>query len=201
MRVAGIVQPLLGDLRCLGCRAPGAALCRRCALLLRRAGAAAPDGVMAVWVYEGTARSLILALKARGSRAAAEPLVEGMWRLALAHGVTAEVVSWVPGRRRDIRRRGFDHGEVLARGVARRLGLPACGLLRRTGARPDQTSLGAAERRANAAGAFRARARSCPARVLLVDDLVTTGATVRSCASVLDVQGAVRVDAVTACRA
>jgi ComF family protein len=114
-------------------------------------------------------------------------------------GLTGDVVTWVPGRRRDSRRRGFDHAELLARGVARRLGLRATALLRATGARPDQTALSARDRRINLRGAF--VARPCSRRVVLVDDLVTTGATASSCAAALRRAGAPAVDVLVACRA
>jgi predicted amidophosphoribosyltransferase len=114
-------------------------------------------------------------------------------------GLTAEVVTWVPGRANENRRRGLDHAEVLAAEVGRALGLPVRPLLIRTGHRPDQSSLGAAERWANLRGAF--VAEECPERVALVDDLVTTGATASACARALRAAGALRVEVLAACSA
>ena len=155
--------------------------------------------VLAPWAYEGAARALILDLKLRGRRVAASPLVAAMCEEAAERGLGANAVTWVPGRRLDALRRGFDHAELLARSVARRLGLPAAPLLQRTSSRPDQTRLGAAERRVNLAGAFRARpwGRS----VVLVDDLVTTGATAAACTRALTEAGAPEVEILAACRA
>lgn len=113
-------------------------------------------------------------------------------------GLVGTAVTWVPGRRRDIRRRGFDHAEVLARGVAEVLGLPVAGVLRRVDSRPDQTTLTAAERRRSPVGAF--EARSCAQGVVLIDDLVTTGATASSCAAALRRAGAPSVEVVAPCR-
>ena len=151
--------------------------------------------------YEGAARALILALKLDGKRAAAEPLAAALCSAVAARGLAAAVITWVPGRRRDIRRRGFDHAEALARSVARRLGLPARRLLARSpGRRADQTSLGAAERSANLEGAFVAAGRPRVA-VGLVDDLVTTGSTARACTDALLAAGAPGVEVLAACRA
>ncbi|MFN2524918.1 MAG: hypothetical protein ABR505_01425 [Actinomycetota bacterium] len=145
------------------------------------------------------ARRLVLDLKVRGLQSAAEPLVAATHAFALARGLHGGVVTWVPGRRRDIRRRGFDHAEVLARGLARRLGLPAWPYLMRRAETPDQTSLGAADRRRSAAQAF--SARRCAGAVVVVDDLVTTGATASACAAALRSAGARRIELVAACRA
>lgn len=155
--------------------------------------------VVAAWDYGGPARALVLALKLRGTRVAAGPLAAGMALAARRAGLVAEVVTWVPGRRADRARRGFDHGEELARAVAGHLGLPARGLLRRTGRRPDQTALSRRDRKSNLVGAFVAPRVS--RAVLLVDDLVTTGATAAECASALEAGGAPVVELLVACRA
>jgi predicted amidophosphoribosyltransferase len=153
---------------------------------------------VAAWAYEGVARELVLALKLRADRAAAEPLVEAMCRATRRWGLAGSAVTWVPGRERDTRERGFDHAEVLARGVARRLGLGAGRLLARTGSRPDQTGLSAAARRSNLVGAF--VARTGPPAVVLVDDVVTTGATASACALALRAAGAEHVEVLVPCR-
>ncbi|MDP9226019.1 MAG: ComF family protein [Actinomycetota bacterium] len=152
----------------------------------------------AAWAYEGAARALILALKVRGLRSAAQPLVAGMIGASRRGGLRGRVLTWVPGRSGDITARGFDHAEVLARGMARGLGLPVHGLLTRRAAARDQTLLSAGDRAANVRGAFWA-ARS-PSRVVLVDDLITTGATAGSCAGALRAAGADGVELVVACR-
>jgi predicted amidophosphoribosyltransferase len=118
---------------------------------------------------------------------------------AIAGGVEASLVTWVPGRARDRRIRGFDHAEVLGRGVARALGLRARAVVALAREPPDQASLSAAARRRNLVGAF--TATPCPAPVLLVDDVVTTGATAAACASALRASGCPLVEVVAACRA
>jgi predicted amidophosphoribosyltransferase len=187
----------------VGCRARGSALCGRCARFLRAPvrpeGVESVDRVLAALEYDGHARSLVLALKLSGRRAAADPLVDAMWAIAVSEGLAGTILTWVPGRSLDGRRRGFDHAHLLASQLAPRLGLPAARLLERRGDRPDQTSLSASRRRTNVLGAF--AARSSPARVVLVDDLVTTGATASACARALRACGARSVELLAACRA
>jgi predicted amidophosphoribosyltransferase len=183
---------LLGRSGCAGCGRPGAPLCEPCEAALTPPTACAPlrgiRRVVAPWAYAGAARALVLALKLRGERPAAEPLVAAMRDAVARVGVAGGTITWVPGRRADIRTRGFDHAEVLARGVAAALGLTAEGLLERVGTPADQTTLPAAERRRNLLGAFSATPggkEAIHSGVILVDDLVTTGATAASCAAAL----------------
>ena len=154
---------------------------------------------MAAFAYEGTARRLVLGLKVRGLQACAGPLVEGMISAARREGLVGEVVTWVPGRRRDVRDRGFDHALVLAVGVADRLGMRALPLLTHRGRPRDQTGLTAEERWANLTAAF--VARPIARAVVLVDDLVTTGATAHWAARALRAGGAPGVELLAACRA
>ena len=152
---------------------------------------------MAAWDYDGVARSLVLALKVRGRRAAAVELGDAIARRAWVSGCGAEALVWVPGRTRDIRERGFDHARVIATAVGRRLGIPSIPALVRTGDRVDQTTLGATERRANLRGAF--AATGVPQSVAVVDDLMTTGATLGEAGRALRAAGATRVEGLLAC--
>jgi len=137
------------------------------------------SSAVAAWQYAGAARTLVLDLKLTGRRAAAAPMIVALARAILRAGTSAEVVTWVPGRRRDTRARGFNHAELLGRGVAETLGLDARTLLRRRGYRPDQAALSGA--------------------ILLIDDLVTTGATARACTMSLRRAGAERVEVAAVC--
>lgn len=160
-----------------------------------------PKGVTAVaaaWAYEGPARSLILTLKVRGLRGAAGPLIEGMISSSHRAGLTGSVVTWVPAHRSDVRRRGFDHAEVLARGLACEAGLHAHRLIRRRLATRDQASLSAPDR---APTCVMPSAEAPPPGVVLVDDLITTGATAAACARALRNAGAREIEVVVACRA
>lgn len=106
----------------------------------------------------------------------------------------------VPLHAARLRRRGFNPAAAIARQLAREAGAPiAHGALARTRDTPSQTGLGRAARRANVRGAFRAR-RLDAATVWLVDDVVTTGATLEECARVLRAAGARQVVALCAAR-
>ena len=194
---------LFGPPRCVACRKREDWLCASCRAEARppREAMAIEDVTQAVspWAYEGGPRSLVLALKLRGCRSAAAPLIGAMTQCARRARLDPELVTWVPARDRDKAVRGFDHAEVLAQGVAEGLGVPAAPLLARCGVQVDQAGLDRQRRWANLSGAFRARSRTTHS-VLLVDDLVTTGATASSCAAVLKAAGASCVDLAVACR-
>lgn len=109
----------------------------------------------------------------------------------------------VPASRRGLRERGFDQALDLARELGKRAGIPVeRGMLARTGARPSQTALSRAERILNARGAFAARSGGPAAgrRLLLIDDVYTTGATADACVRALLGAGAARVDVLTLAR-
>jgi ComF family protein len=106
----------------------------------------------------------------------------------------------VPLHRRRVVQRGFNPAVMLARDLSRALGIPfAATALSRLRDTESQTGLGRAARRANVRGAFEARAR-VPAHVWLVDDVVTTGATLEECAQALRRAGARHVVALCAAR-
>ncbi|HVF54349.1 MAG TPA: ComF family protein [Actinomycetota bacterium] len=202
--MAGGIERVLGGFRCAGCGALGSLLCPVC-----RARVGTPEGdlpevpnvdsLVCPWAYEGAARALILDLKVRGRRAAAGPLVDELVRAGPTVPPWGTTVTWVPGRRSDIRDRGFDHSELLARGVAARLGLRRAPLLVRLVDTPDQTGLSALARRRNLSGAF--AARPLGGRIIVVDDVVTTGTTASTCARALKRRGAAEVTLLAPCRA
>jgi ComF family protein len=193
---------LTGALKCAACGTRGPLLCAHCEGRLRPAGSmgsvAAVDRVVVAFEYEEVARDLVLALKLRGNRSAAEPLAAALHASAAADGLVGRTITWVPGRISDIRRRGFDHARVLAEAVARVMGLPATDLIKRIRAAPDQSGLAAAARRTNLLGVF--TAFPCDGTIVLIDDLVTTGATAEACGRALKKSGAARVELLAACR-
>jgi predicted amidophosphoribosyltransferase len=114
--------------------------------------------------------------------------------LATRHDLDADVVTFVPAGRR-ARARGFDHAELIARATARSLRLPLKMLVVRAGDGPRQADVPLDERRANVRRRFVAKPND--GRVLLVDDVFTTGATAEACSLALLTAGAESVDVVT----
>ncbi len=208
--------------RCLGCRGLGIPFCAACAPRVasldppgclrcgrplewpvERCADCPPEAIgraRAAFLYDGPVRRALMSLKFGGLRANAEPLADWMVRALGPMDTHRLQVTWVPLGRRRLSRRGFDQAEALARAVAARLDVaPARRLLRRTTeTEPQARRVGAARRQA-VRGAFLALARQ-PQRVLLIDDVLTSGATAAECARVLRRAGAEEVVLLTAAR-
>jgi ComF family protein len=148
--------------------------------------------VPAIIAYEGVGRELLARLKYRDARQAIAPLADALAARAggLIDTSLIDTVTWIPTTDRRRRKRGFDQAELLARAVARRLGRPCRRLLRRVGD-DHQTGHTRSER---LRGPSLVAVGVPPRNVLLIDDVVTTGATVRSAVEVLRSAGAVRVE-------
>lgn len=104
-----------------------------------------------------------------------------------------DVLSWIPVSRKRLRERGYDQAELLAKAVAKELDLKAEPVLKKIRNTDPQSGTGSAEkRRANIAGAYRVikPEKAQGRRILLIDDIVTTGSTVRECAKTLGLAGA-----------
>ncbi len=98
-----------------------------------------------------------------------------------------------------LRRRGFNQAALLARGLADSINTPVSDTLQVVRSTRDQVELSAAEKRQNVVGAFSAMTRT-RGKLLLVDDVFTTGATTSACAAALLDAGAAEVHAITLCR-
>jgi ComF family protein len=204
--------------RCPGCGSEGEVLCEACRRpLLRRleepAGAplgmpvSMPAGLVQVeWcaTYSGPVREAIHALKYGGERRLVEPLGRALADRWARAGAGGELVIWVPVHPTRRRERGFDQAEELARDMARRLGLPVRPSLERRRRTAAQHALSQAERADNIGGVFvarsEARAELEGTWVILVDDVLTTGATLAGCASALLEAGVAAVAGLTVAR-
>ena len=190
---AGASEPLCG-----GCRAALRWLPPVCvSVALPAAGdARGPAAVLPVWApvaYEGPARDLLHAFKFGGRAALADAMAAHIAARAPA-GLLGGVLVPVPIHQRRLRRRGFSQAAVLAAALARRTGLPVAPCLARGGDPSPQAGRGRHARLAAPGGAIAAQA--APHRALLVDDVVTTGATLAACAAALRAAGTAEAGAV-----
>jgi ComF family protein len=173
------------------------ALCRTCRFALAGPAPRTPlgwadGGVVAALPFTGRVRDVILGFKYRNRRQLAGHLAGLLVNRLVAEGIRpgrdVDVVTWAPTSSARRRRRGFDQAELVARQVARQLGLPSRRLLERAAGTGPQTGLGRHRRLAGPAFAVRPDVRG--RRVLVVDDVVTTGSTLRAAADALVTSGA-----------
>jgi predicted amidophosphoribosyltransferase len=221
MRV-GLVLDLLLPVRCVVCRAGTCAVCESCLAGLRRLAAPRCErcGSPTAWpvarcsecqgrrlafasarsavAYDVGAKALVSAWKERGLRALAQDA--GALVAEVVPRPRAYTITFVPPDADRALKRGHHPAESLARALEAHWQLPALGLLERTRPAPPQRGLGLAARRRNVRGGFRARERA-PSRVVLVDDVYTSGATATAAASALRKAGARHVEVVTFARA
>jgi competence protein ComFC len=150
--------------------------------------------------YEGLGEEIIDTLRYRCYTRVIQRLAAQLMLGVLDSDVRFDAVMPAPALHRPQRtRRGFNQAELLARGAARKINSPVSGTLQVVRRTQDQVELSAAERRANFTSAFRARGR-LRGRVLLIDDVFTTGATMSACAETLLRAGAGEVRALSLCR-
>jgi ComF family protein len=201
---------------CAGCRREGAALCRDCspALDVRLdAQPGTPIGLPAdlpapllqlEWCapFTGVTRRALHALKYEGERRLGPPLGAAVARRWARAGAGGDVLVPVPASPDRVRERGYDQAALIAGEAARRLGLPMLRALERTRSTTAQFDLDRAARAANLGGAFGVAPGSPVAGrwIVLVDDVVTTGATLATCAGALLDAGANAVSAITVAR-
>jgi ComF family protein len=225
-RLAQAFLDVLFPPRCVACGEQGAFLCQACRETMPRAlpprcplcwqpeqrgemcgrcAQARPafEGVRSLYLYQGSVREAVHGLKYNYLSALARPMGEMMAAYLEAEALPVELVVPVPlfGRRR--RLRGYNQSALLAREVARLGGLLLAegGLSRRRDTAPQARSIDAEARRRNVAGAFAADPRRVEGqRILLIDDVMTTGATLDACAQALRQADAASVWALTFAR-
>ncbi|HLG50224.1 MAG TPA: ComF family protein [Chloroflexota bacterium] len=218
------ILDLLFPRRCIGCRIRGTWLCTACEHRLARlpgdhcrrcahpfTGTAvcarcwsdppAFDGIVCGFLFDGTVRQAIHALKYRRARHLAHPLVDALLAVA-APSAPADLVVPVPLHPHRQSQRGYNQAALIARSLGERLALPVReDALVRVRDTPPQVALAGSARLANLRGAFCADPSVVSGlAVLLVDDVATTGATLREAAGALKRAGARRVEAVILAR-
>jgi ComF family protein len=226
-RVGRVVLDVLFPARCVGCGAYGSFLCQscqgelprarppRCPICWRPQPRAAPcwrcreerpafQGARSCYLYQGAAREAVHALKYGYVSALAQPMARLMAAYVEEEEVIeADLLAAVPLYVRRQRLRGYNQSLLLARELSRLCGLPLAerGLARRRNTPPQAGSADAEARKRNVADAFVADRRWAEGkRVLVIDDVMTTGATLDACARALRQAGAASVWALTFAR-
>jgi ComF family protein len=197
-------QPMKAEFFCRACRTPFSDdyplddndLCMVC-----REGLANFDAAYSFGSYEGTLQQLIHLFKYAKVESLAEPLSHFLSH-ALPLEANFDIIMAMPMHWRKRWERGFNQAELLAEPLARRYGLRLATNLRRARYTKSQAGLTEAARRENLRGSFRIHRpeQVSGKRVLLIDDVFTTGATMRAAAAILKATGAAHVSALTLAR-
>ena len=170
--------------------------CRESAPVFRKANfrISFVAGWTSVWYYKDTVRESLLRYKFSHRRCYASAYGRALAMQLLASGFDDfDVLTWVPVSGLRKRKRGYDQVELLAKAVARELGVSAVPCLKkRRNNKPQSSITGAAQRRANVLGMYHVidPAILRDQRILLLDDIITTGATISECAKTLLLAGA-----------
>ena len=159
------------------------------------------DDLLSLYVFEkeGSFQRIIHAVKYSGTGSLGIDLGRRLGQKIKKHDVTADALLPVPLHKRKLRERGYNQSELIARGIADVAGIPvSADYVKRSKFTETQTTLSLEERRTNMERAFTCNSPEVKGKTLiLVDDVITTGATIVSCASVLKERGAARVIAVS----
>lgn len=194
---------------CLGCAKEGKYVCEQCDLFLSEATSIFPKGdleeLTSAWEYDGLIKDVILKIKYNGVFDAIGELVEKALKIRKAYLPEDTVVTFVPMFKKKERRRGFNQAELIARKVGELTGKDTLSFLEKVKDTPSQTELDKAERLENVKDSFaivQKSSRSCTSysNVVLVDDVWTSGATMRECAKVLRRSGVKKVFGFTLAR-
>jgi competence protein ComFC len=148
--------------------------------------------------YDGIGKQVVHALKYRGYKRVVGRLAAPLMLQVVGEDHFDAVVP-VPLHSSRLRKRGFNQAELLARGVAEKMKATVSDTLEVVRSTRDQVELSAAQRRANVAGAYTAT-KPLRGKILLIDDVFTTGATLSACAGTMVRAGAEEVHALSLCR-
>jgi len=224
-QIPEILLDLLFPSKCIGCGAEGEFICSSCSeelprlespycescgLPLEEEGACPKccnrpleiDGIRSLFLHENLARDAVHALKYNNLKSLAKPLAQLMAEYLESNPLPADILLAIPMHSKRMRKRGYNQAHLLAEELGRLMQLPVSrGTLIRTTDTPSQVSLGAEERRKNVAGAFHCKNQAfADKRMLLIDDVCTTGATLNACAITLKEAGAASVWGLTLSR-
>ena len=190
---------------CLGCGKEGKYICEKCDLFLSETPSLFSQGsleeLVSIWEYEGLIKEIILKIKYYGAFEAINELVEKAFKIRKPYIPENTVITFVPMFKKKEKRRGFNQAEIIAKKVGEMTGSNVLSLLEKTKDTPSQTKLDKEERLKNIMGSFkRKEGIICNSNVLLVDDVWTSGATMKECARVLKKSGVKRIFGFTLAR-
>ena len=189
--------PYVGDKICLNCGTPlsdESDYCNRC-----QNNESSFKLCRAPFEYRDLAMKMIYDLKFGGKKYVAETLAAFMTDTFLKEGMNAEIVCFVPMTDKEVKKRGFNQSELLAREISARLNMPLLPALIKRKDTSEQKALNARDRAKNLEGAYECVLSQVKKRnILLVDDIFTTGATSNECAKALLKAGAREVSVLTA---
>ena len=209
MRLLEALLDLIYPPRCAACGTRGVRLCGACVaqcvpLPVQRRPRALPASsalqrALGIYPFEGVVREAIHVFKYNGERGLAVPLAA---LLAAHRPLEADALAAVPLHAERQRERGFNQAALLAQELGRIWGIPLVTTLIRVRATDHQVGQSARDRSANVQGAFVWDSQTPPpARIVLIDDVLTTGATLIACAEALCAAGASEVEGLTLARA
>ncbi len=190
------IKDLLFPRKCMLCQGLLAAgendLCRSCMTQTPESGRSGGDlpeldEICVVWRYEGAVRESLLRFKFHNRPGYAAGYGRMLAMALLRRGMEPQAITWVPVSPQRLRKRGYDQAELLARAVGQELGWPVIPTLEKIWDNGPQSGLSdARQRRENVRDAYRLRPNAAlPKQILLVDDILTTGATAGECAGLL----------------
>lgn len=227
--VNGILDAIF-PVRCTGCGKEGWYICEKCEGFLSENALICPacgqssltgvchekcktryglDGLTSMWEFDGVLKLLVHEVKYNGVTHAVKEIVEKMMGVAIEDSMrfgdfllfsqSAEY-TWVPMFRKKERTRGFNQAMLIAKEFAKYTKGESANLLVKARETKDQADLKREERLQNVRGVFCVKAQNLSERVVLVDDVWTTGATMRECCAVLKKAGAKEVWGLTIAR-
>ena len=190
---------------CLGCGKEGEYICGKCELFLSEApslfGQGGLEELVSAWEYDGLIKDVILKIKYYGAFDAINELVEKAFKMREPYIPEDTTITFVPLFKKKENQRGFNQAKIIAKKVGEITGSKVLPLLEKIKDTASQTKLNKVERMANIKNSFLAKEKAGRHdNILLVDDVWTSGATMKECARVLKRSGAKRVFGFTLAR-
>ena len=189
-KIKKAILDILLPKKCVGCGKEGSYICEKCGLFLSEAPSVFSEKdleeIISIWEYEGIIKKIIYKIKYAGMFDAIDELVEKAFQVREPYIPEDTTITFVPMYAKKEKERGFNQAELIARKIGKITNREVLALLKKTKNTPSQTELNKEERAANVKDVFkREEGVSCYNNVLLVDDIWTSGATMRECAKAL----------------